>query len=119
MTERDDRMGRAGCNAFSLGRDGVASELQIPSRSTEFGDGVRRSRNILIMQKGLDQVPEESFENIRQHGTSLSIVPKGRPDGRSDSRVTLETSSRSPYSDAITIASLTRSGSARRARRDR
>jgi len=36
------------------------------------------------MQEGSDQVPEESLEDVRQHDTSLSIVPKRRPVGLSE-----------------------------------
>jgi hypothetical protein len=36
------------------------------------------------MQEGSDQVPEESLEDVRQHDTSLSMVPKGRPVGLSE-----------------------------------
>lgn len=68
-----------GYNALSLNRDGVASEFQIPSRSTEFGNRVRRPRNILVMEEGSDQVPEESLEGARQHAhQSITVDLRSR-----------------------------------------
>jgi hypothetical protein len=66
-----------GFDSSSRKRDRFASEFQIPSGSAQFGDIVRRSGHIQVMQEGSDQSPKESLEIVGEHGQIVSLVPNG------------------------------------------